>query len=100
MDAQEDDLTYNDLFVKFPEESNASISSAYETIEQLIIEAETYFQVSSQCRSHFSNGCSSVELAQISSSLGFGTERCLSAIGNEYSIVVRMLEGYQVEEFN
>ena len=48
MDAQEDDLTYNDLFAKFPEESNASISSAYETIEQLIVEAETYFQVSSQ----------------------------------------------------
>ena len=46
MDAPDDDLTYNDLFAKFPEESSASIGSAYETIEQLIIEAESYFQVS------------------------------------------------------
>jgi hypothetical protein len=41
----EEDLTYNDLFVKFPDESSASIGAAYDTIEQLLVEAEAYFQV-------------------------------------------------------
>ena len=45
METEEEDLTYNDLFVKFPEESNASIGGAYDAIEQLLVEAETYFQV-------------------------------------------------------
>ncbi|CAF4518371.1 unnamed protein product, partial [Rotaria sp. Silwood2] len=44
MDTQEEDLTYNDLFIKFPEQSSISISEAYHAIEQLLIEAETYFQ--------------------------------------------------------
>ncbi|CAF3632269.1 unnamed protein product, partial [Adineta steineri] len=44
IDTEEEDLIYNDLFTKFPEESNASIGEAYDTIEQLITEAETYFQ--------------------------------------------------------
>jgi len=46
METEDEELTYNDLFVKFPEESNASIGAAYDTIEQLLLEAETYFQVS------------------------------------------------------
>jgi hypothetical protein len=45
MDAEEEDLTYNDLFIKFPEESNISIGAAYDAVEQLLVEAETYFQV-------------------------------------------------------
>jgi hypothetical protein len=51
MEADEDDLTFNDLFVKFPEESSASIGAAYDAIEQLLIEAENYFQVN--CYYHF-----------------------------------------------
>jgi len=45
METEDEELTYNDLFVKFPEESNASIGAAYDAIEQLLAEAETYFQV-------------------------------------------------------
>jgi hypothetical protein len=45
METEDDDLTYNDLFVKFPEESNAAIGAAYDAIEHLLVEAETYFQV-------------------------------------------------------
>jgi hypothetical protein len=45
MDTADEDLTYNDLFLKFPEESNASIGNAYDAIEHLLVEAETYFQV-------------------------------------------------------
>ena len=45
MERQEEALTYDDLFIKFPEESMPSIGSAYDTIEQLLVEAETYFQV-------------------------------------------------------
>ncbi|CAF3346282.1 unnamed protein product [Rotaria sp. Silwood1] len=44
MDTQEEDLTYNDLFIKFPEQSSISIGEAYHAIEHLLIEAETYFQ--------------------------------------------------------
>jgi hypothetical protein len=45
METEDEDLTYNDLFIKFPEESNALIGAAYDSIEQLLVEAETYFQV-------------------------------------------------------
>ncbi len=45
IETEDKDLTYNDLFAKFPEESNASIGTAYDAIEQLLSEAETYFQV-------------------------------------------------------
>jgi hypothetical protein len=45
METENEDLTYNDLFLKFPEESNASIGAAYDAIEHLLVEAETYFQV-------------------------------------------------------
>lgn len=45
MGTEDEELTYNDLFIKFPEESNASIGAAYEAIEQLLAEAESYFQV-------------------------------------------------------
>jgi hypothetical protein len=48
METNDADLTYNDLFIKFPEESNASIGAAYDAIEQLLVEAETYFQVNHQ----------------------------------------------------
>ncbi|CAF3748715.1 unnamed protein product [Rotaria sordida] len=44
MDIQEEDLTYNDLFIKFPEQSSVSTGEAYHAIEQLLVEAETYFQ--------------------------------------------------------
>ena len=46
VETHDDDLVYNDLFIKFPQESSASIGSAYEAIEHLLAEAETYFQVS------------------------------------------------------
>lgn len=45
MDAEDEDSRYNDLFIKFPEESNASIGTAYDAIEQLLGEAQAYFQV-------------------------------------------------------
>lgn len=47
MDVVDEDLTYNDLFLKFPEESNTSIGAAYEAIEQILAEAANYFQVKS-----------------------------------------------------
>ena len=47
IEPEEEDLTYNDLFLKFPEESSMSIGAAYDAIEQLLAEAETYFQVKS-----------------------------------------------------
>ena len=46
VETHDDDLVYNDLFIKFPQESSASIGSAYEAIEHLLAQAETYFQVS------------------------------------------------------
>lgn len=45
MNDVDEELTYNDLFRKFPDEGSASIGAAYDAIEQLLIEAETYFQV-------------------------------------------------------
>lgn len=45
MHDDDEELTYNDIFIKFPEESSASIGGAYDAIEQLLTEAETYFQV-------------------------------------------------------
>jgi len=45
MNDADEELTYNDLFRKFPDEGSASIGAAYDAIEQLLIEAETYFQV-------------------------------------------------------
>lgn len=47
MEIQEDDLTYDDLFLKFPDQSSESISGAYEAIEHLLTEAQIYFQVTS-----------------------------------------------------
>ena len=47
METVDEDLTYNDLFVRFPEESNTSIGAAYEAIEQILAEAANYFQVKS-----------------------------------------------------
>ena len=46
VETHDDDHIYNDLFIKFPQESSASIGSAYEAIEHLLTEAEIYFQVS------------------------------------------------------
>ena len=48
MDAADDELTYNDLFIKFPEEGSAAIGAAYDAIEQLLSEAEAYFQVNNR----------------------------------------------------
>ena len=45
MEIVDEDLTYSDLFLKYPEESNMSIGGAYEAIEQLLAEATNYFQV-------------------------------------------------------
>lgn len=45
MDIQEEDRAYDDLFIKYPEQSGISISEAYQAIEELMIEAENYFQV-------------------------------------------------------
>lgn len=45
MDTRDEDLTYGDLFVKYPDEGSASIGAAYDAIEQILIEAEVYFQV-------------------------------------------------------
>ncbi|CAF1453141.1 unnamed protein product, partial [Rotaria magnacalcarata] len=44
MEMKEEDLTYNDIFIKHPEQSSLSIGEAYQTIEELLVEAETYFQ--------------------------------------------------------
>lgn len=46
MGTYDDDRTYNDLFIRFPEESSASISAAYQAIEQILSDADSYFQVS------------------------------------------------------
>lgn len=96
MDAVDEELTYNDLFVKFPGESSASIGAAYDAIEQLLTEAETYFQVIENHRISLSMVCHCLGLVEISSSLGSRTQRCLSTIGNEHSIMVRLFERYQV----
>jgi hypothetical protein len=73
METDDADLTYNDLFIKFPEESNASIGAAYDAIEQLLVEAEAYFQVN-----HYFNQIRiiflCIGLAEISSSMGFRTK--------------------------
>jgi hypothetical protein len=45
METQDDELTYNDLFVKFSDESSTSIGAAYDAIEQILVEADVYFQV-------------------------------------------------------
>lgn len=47
METIDEDLTYSDLLIKYPEESNTSIGGAYEAIEQLLAEATNYFQVNS-----------------------------------------------------
>lgn len=41
----DEELTYADIFVKFPDASSVSIGAAYDAIEQILMEAEIYFQV-------------------------------------------------------
>ena len=45
MDTRDEELTYGDIFVKYPDEGSASIGAAYDAIEQILTEAEVYFQV-------------------------------------------------------
>ena len=45
MDTRDEELTYGDLFVKYPDEGSASIGAAYDAIDEILMEAEVYFQV-------------------------------------------------------